>query len=133
VSIDLRQPLRRNEVRTFVHHPHVPKRELGARYAAADLLAFPTLGDGFGLVMQEAMCCGTPVVTTPCGGGPECITDGVDGWLIPPRDIDALVERLRAAAADRDRTAAVGRAARARAERFTWREAGDAFVAAFAA
>jgi len=118
---------------TFVHHPHVPKRELGARYAAADLLAFPTLGDGFGLVMQEAMCCGTPVVTTPCGGGPECITDGVDGWLIPPRDIDALVERLRAAAADRDRTAAVGRAARARAERFTWREAGDAFVAAFAA
>jgi len=78
------------------------------------------------------MCCGTPVVTTPCGGGPESITDGVDGWLIPPRDIDALVERLRAAAADRDRTAAVGRAARARAERWTWREAGDALVAAFA-
>jgi len=116
----------------FIHHPHVAKSELGARYVAADLLAFPTLGDGFGLVIQEAMCCGTPVVTTPCGGGPESITDGVDGWLIPPRDIDALVERLRAAAADRDRTAAVGRAARARAERWTWREAGDALVAAFA-
>ena len=117
---------------TFVHHPHVPKSELGARYAAADLLAFPTLGDGFGIVMQEAMCCGTPVVTTPCGGGPESITDGVDGWVIPPRDIDALVDRFRAAAADRDRTAAIGRAARARAERWTWREVGDAFVAAFA-
>ena len=118
---------------TFIHHPHVPKSELGARYSAADLLAFPTLGDGFGLVIQEAMCSGTPVVTTPCGGGPECITDGVDGWLIPPRDIDALVDRLRAAATNRDRTAAVGRAARTRAERWTWREAGDAFVAAFAA
>jgi glycosyltransferase involved in cell wall biosynthesis len=117
---------------TFVHHPHVPKSELGARYAAADVLAFPTLGDGFGLVIQEAMCTGTPVVTTPCGGGPECITDGVDGWLIPPRDVDALVERLRAAAADRDRTASIGRAARARTERWTWREVGDAFVAAFA-
>jgi len=114
----------------FVHHPHVAKRDLGAHYAAADLLAFPTVGDGFGLVIQEAMCSGTPVMTTPCGGGPECITDGVDGWLVPPRDIDALVERLRAAAASRDRVAAMGRAARARAERFTWRESGDALVRA---
>jgi alpha-maltose-1-phosphate synthase len=113
---------------SFRHDAHVAKSELGARYAAADLLAFPTLGDGFGLVIQEAMCCGTPVVTTPCGGGPECITDGVDGWIVPPRDIDALVERLRDCAANRDRVAAIGRAARARAERWTWRDAGEALV-----
>jgi glycosyltransferase involved in cell wall biosynthesis len=112
----------------FEHWPHVPKSELGARYAAADLLAFPTLGDGFGLVIQEAMCCGTPVVTTPCGGGPECITDGVDGWIVPPRDVDALVARLRACAADRGATAQVGRAARARAERWTWRDAVESMV-----
>jgi starch synthase len=114
----------------FRHAAHLAKSELGARYAAADLLAFPTLGDGFGLVIQEAMCSGTPVVTTPCGGGPECITDGVDGWIVPPRDIDALVERLRDCAAHRDRVVAVGRAARARAERWTWRDAGDALVRA---
>ena len=114
----------------FRHWPHVPKSELGARYAAADLLAFPTLGDGFGLVIQEAMCCGTPVVTTPCGGGPECITDGQDGWLIPPRNIDALVERLRDCAANRERTFRIGQVARARAERSTWREAGRAQVRA---
>ena len=115
---------------TFRHWPHVPKSELGARYAAADLLAFPTLGDGFGLVIQEAMCSGTPVVTTPCGGGPECITDGVDGWIVPPRDIDALVERLRSGAANRDRLHEAGRAARARAERWTWQDAGRALVGA---
>jgi glycosyltransferase involved in cell wall biosynthesis len=112
----------------FRHWPHVPKSELGTHYAAADLLAFPTLGDGFGLVIQEAMCTGTPVVTTPCGGGPECITDGVDGWVVPPRDVDALVERFRACAADRDATGAIGRAARARAERWTWKEAGAAII-----
>jgi glycosyltransferase involved in cell wall biosynthesis len=112
----------------FQHWPHLPKSLLGGRYAEADLLAFPTLGDGFGLVIQEAMCTGTPVVTTPCGGGPECITDGVDGWLVPPRDTDALVARLREAAADRDRLHAMGRAARARAERFTWREAGRGLI-----
>ena len=112
----------------FHHAPPVPRSELAAQYASADLLVFPTLGDGFGLVIQEAMCCATPVITTPCSGGPECISDGVDGWLVPERNIDALVARLRAAAADRDRTAAVGRAARARAERWTWRDAGDALV-----
>jgi glycosyltransferase involved in cell wall biosynthesis len=114
----------------YQHWPHVAKAELGARYAAADLLAFPTLGDGFGLVIQEAMCSGTPVVTTPCGGGPECIQDGVDGWLVPPRDIDALVERLRFCAGHRDRVFAIGQAARARAERWTWRDVGPALLTA---
>ena len=117
----------------FRHWPHVAKSELPSRYAAADLCAFPTLGDGFGLVIQESMCCGTPVVTTPCGGGPECITDGVDGWIVPSRDIDALVHRFREAAADRERLFATGQAARARAERWTWREAGAAFVRALEA
>jgi glycosyltransferase involved in cell wall biosynthesis len=117
---------------TFRHWPHLPKSQLGARYAAADVLAFPTLGDGFGLVIQEAMCCGTPVITTECGGGPECITDGVDGWLVPPRDIDALVERFRYFAANRDAVFAVGRAARARAERWTSPELGAALTAALA-
>ena len=111
------------------HWPHVPKSELGARYAAADLLVFPTLGDGFGLVIQEAMCSGLPVMTTPCGGGPECLTDGVEGWLVPPRDIDALVERLRQAAGNRDALVSMGLRARARAESYTWRDAGQALVA----
>ena len=115
---------------TFRYSPPVPRRELAALYAAADLVVFPTLGDGFGLVIQEAMCCGTPVLTTPCGGGPDFITDEVDGWLVPPRDVDALVERLRACAADRDRLFAVGLAARARAERWTWEKAGDALLGA---
>ena len=112
----------------FEHTPHVPKSQLAPLYAAADLLVFPTLGDGFGLVIQESMCCGTPVLTTPCGGGPECITDGIDGWIVPPRNIDALVERLRACAADRDQVVVVGRAARARAERWTWRDASSALI-----
>jgi glycosyltransferase involved in cell wall biosynthesis len=116
----------------FSHRPHVPKAELGALYAAADVLAFPTLGDGFGLVIQEAMCSGTPVITTPCGGGPECMDDGIEGWLVAPRDIDALAERLRFCAAHRDRVFAMGQSARARAERWTWRDAGEALVRALA-
>jgi glycosyltransferase involved in cell wall biosynthesis len=112
----------------FQHVPHVPRSELARHYREADLLAFPTLGDGFGLVIQEAMCCGTPVLTTRCGGGPECVDDGVEGWIAPERNVDALVERLRDAARSRDLLAQMGLAARRRAERWTWQEAGTLLV-----
>lgn len=114
----------------FEHVPHVPRVQMASYYQDADLLAFPTLGDGFGLVIQEAMCCATPVLTTPCGGGPECIDDGVEGWIVPGRDIDALVDRLRQAARSRDRLAEMGHAARRRAERWTWRDSGEALATA---
>ncbi len=116
----------------FEHVEHRPRADLEQEYQAADLLAFPTLGDGFGLVMQEAMCCGTPVLTTPCGGGPECVTDGVDGWLVPARDVDALVDRLRHAAGDRERLFRMGLAARSRAERYAWPAAEERLAEAIA-
>jgi len=115
----------------YEHVPHLPRRNLTSEYQAADLVAFPTLCDGFGLVMQEAMCCGTPVVTTRCGGGPECINDGENGWLVPDRSVDALVEVLRWAAANRERAFQMGQEARRRAERWRWGQAGEALASAF--
>ncbi len=102
----------------------LPKVQLEREYQAADLLAFPTLGDGFGLVIQEAMCCGTPALTTRCGGGPECITSGTDGLIVPEANVEVLVEALRWAAANRDRLWEMGRAARRRAEAWMWDDAG---------
>jgi glycosyltransferase involved in cell wall biosynthesis len=114
----------------FEHVPHAPRKLLPAVFRAADLLVLPTLGDGGPLVVQEAMCSGTPVITTRCGYGPDCITSGMDGWVIPERDVDALVDHLRIAAADRDRTLEIGRAARRRAEAWTWKDVGVALAAA---
>jgi len=113
---------------TFEHIPHVARTELAPHYQAADVLAFPTLGDGFGLVMQEAMCSGTPVITTRCGGGPECIRNGEDGWIVDSSNVDALVDALRARAADREGTWRAGAAARAKAETWTEALAGAALV-----
>lgn len=113
----------------FEHVSHLPKSALEAEYRAADLLVFPTLGDGFGLVIQESMACGTPVLTTPCGGGPECISDGVEGWIVPPRDIDALVDLLRSAAASRDQLYRMGLASRRRAESWSWNNAAAKLMA----
>jgi len=113
----------------FEHVAHMPRGHLAAEYRAADILAFPTLADGFGLVIQEAMCSGPPVLTTPGGSGPECITSGEDGWVVPPRDVDALVDALRSAAGNRDRVFRMGQAARRRAEGWTWDDVGRKLVA----
>jgi glycosyltransferase involved in cell wall biosynthesis len=118
---------------SFEHVPHLPRTELAAEYQKADALIFPTLCDGFGLVMQEAMCSATPVITTRCGGGPECIEHGTNGWIIPECDVDALVWQLREVAADREAAYRIGQAARARAERYTWKEAAAAFTEFLAA
>jgi glycosyltransferase involved in cell wall biosynthesis len=108
----------------FEHIPYVARTALGDVYRAADVLVFPTLGDGFGLVIQEAMCCGVPVITTRCGGGPECVAQGQTGWIVQERNVEALAEALREAATDRQRLFRMGVRARQRAEQYTWTHAG---------
>jgi len=111
----------------YEHIPHASKEELKVHYKDADVLAFPTLGDGFGLVIQEAMCSATPVITTKCGGGPECITSGEDGWVIEERNIDALTDLFVKCAENREWTHSIGQAARKRSEAWTWDDAAKAF------
>jgi glycosyltransferase involved in cell wall biosynthesis len=86
----------------------------------ADLFVFPSLAEGFGLVIGEAMSCGVPVLTTTNTGGPELITDGREGWCVPAHDADALAERIEWAYANRDELYEMGRRARSRAEQWTW-------------
>lgn len=62
--------------------------DLAVIYAAADLFAYPTLADSFGLVVLEALACGLPVVAFATGGVPEIIRDGENGLLTPPGDQD---------------------------------------------
>lgn len=50
--------------------------------AMNDLLIFPSLFEGFGLVITEAMSQGTPVITTDRTCGPDVITHGIDGWIV---------------------------------------------------
>ena len=51
-----------------------------------DLFIFPTLSDGYGMVVSEAMSQGTPVITTPNSCGPDIIRSGENGWIVPVQD-----------------------------------------------
>lgn len=72
------------------------KAALLGYYRAADLLVLPTHSDVWGLVINEAMACGLPVVTTDkCVAGMELIQNGVNGYIIPVKQHAPLVEAIR--------------------------------------
>jgi starch synthase len=70
-------------------------RDLLAEYAEADVFVLPSLEEGFGLVVLEAMRAGLPVIITSAVGAKDFVTDGVEGWVVPPADPQALREKIR--------------------------------------
>lgn len=96
----------------------VAPEELPAFYQGAALLLLPSLYEGFGLPVAEAMASGTPVVASTTPAVAEVAGDAAE--LVDPRDIPALAERLRRLAADPARRAELARRGRARADRWRW-------------
>lgn len=97
-------------------------------YQDADIFVLPSLGEEYGMVIQEAMSFGLPVVASDVGGIPEQITSGVNGILVPPGDAVALSEILSKMLADDKLCNSVGIEARKRAAAFpTWDERWEQF------
>ena len=96
--------------------------------AQHDLFVFPSLFEGFAQVILEAMAQGLPVITTHNSGGSMAIDEGVDGFLVPIRDPDAIVDRVMTLAGDRERLEAMSRAALLKAERMSWIAREKAFI-----
>ena len=89
---------------------------LSRAYASADVFVLPTLEEGLALVLGEAMASGLPIVTTTHSGGEDLISDGVEGFITPPADTQALVEAFEKMASDPEKTEAMGHAARRKAD-----------------
>ena len=109
-----------NGLNDFEYLGAMPRVRLLELMRETDLFVFPSLAEGFGLVIGEAMAVGVPVLTTTNTGGPELITDGREGWCVPVHDVNALVERIEWAYTHRDALYEMGINARHRAERWTW-------------
>lgn len=72
------------------------KKVLVQYYRASDVLAMPTREDIWGLVVNEAMACGLPMVSTDrCVAARELVEEGVNGYLVPSEDPNALAEKLK--------------------------------------
>jgi len=99
-----------------VLHGHVPPSEVCEHLHRADALLHASVTEGLPNAVVEAMACGLPVVATDVGGTSEALRDGVDGFLVPPRDPEATAAALRSLWRDAGLRAQMGRAGRARVE-----------------
>ncbi len=80
-----------------------------------DVLLLPSDLESFGLVALEAMACAVPPICSNVGGLPEVVHDGVEGFLVPPRDVDTMAARVLDILTDPDRHRQMGEAGRKRA------------------
>ena len=77
-------------------HGKFARPKVAEIYSAIDVLVLPAIYmEIFGLVVAEALSAGRPVLTTSCGGPAEQVLDGVNGWIVPPNDADALAKKIQ--------------------------------------
>ena len=122
------QMVKRPEFEGLTYVGQVPRSEVGREYLQADVFVFPTLSDGFGIVLLEALAAGLPVICTPnCG---NVVKDGVNGFVVPPRDPKALADRIERLTQDRTLRARMGGQASATREDFSMEAYGRRLTAA---
>jgi glycosyltransferase involved in cell wall biosynthesis len=97
---------------------YVSDAALRALYAAASVYVHPSLYEGFGLTVLEAMACGTPVIAADRTSLPEVVGDA--GLLVDPLDTAALADSIRAICQEAALAASLSRKGRAHAATFTW-------------
>ena len=99
-------------------HGHVPRSKIAAMMRSCDILALPSISDGFGIVQLEAMAQGLPVITSERTG--DVVRHNVDGARVPAGDTEALASIFCELARDRSRLAALAVKAQSRAYDFTF-------------
>jgi starch synthase len=112
---------------------HMPQTELKNIMSCSHVLVLPSVQDGFGMVMAQAMACGCPVIASRNTGGEDLFSDGDEGFIVPIRDVGALAERLQQLADDPEQQKSMGQRALARVQAFGgWREYGEKAMAIYA-
>jgi glycosyltransferase involved in cell wall biosynthesis len=98
----------------------IPRSELFQKMRESDLLVFPTLCDGFGLVVNEAFAQGLPVLTTTRAGAADLVREGENGWLVPAADARALANSMIKVVQERSCLPAMRQKAQTTAEVWQW-------------
>lgn len=95
-EVNLRRICTERHLRNVVFAGFRQKAELPRYYALADVFVFPTLGDPYGLVVDEAMACSLPVISTSAAGDIRTrIEEGANGYIVPPENEAALADRMQ--------------------------------------
>ncbi|MEN2786521.1 glycosyltransferase family 4 protein [Sphingomonas qilianensis] len=105
--------------------------DLGRAVASMDVFFNPSVTETFGNVTTEAMACGVPVVAARATGAVDLIDDGVDGYLVPPRDVGAYADAITKLVDNDDARRAAGAAGHAKAAGYQWDKANESVIEAY--
>ncbi len=106
--------------RDVVFTGKVSEEEIPLYYAASDLFVLPSRYEGLGLVVLEAFASGKPVVATKVGGCVELVENGVNGFIVPPRQPIIMAEKILNILSNDELRREMGVKARMKAEEFSW-------------
>jgi starch synthase len=111
---------------------HIPQHELKSIMSRSHVLVLPSIQDGFGMVMAQAMACGCPVVASAHTGAEDLFNDGQEGYIVPIRDVDKLAERLQTLADHPEQRATMSQRSLARVQALGgWQDYGDKAMAIY--
>lgn len=105
-----------------------PEKELYKHYSQGSVFCLPSIEDGFGMVLGQALACGLPIICTENTGGPDLIENGKEGFIIPIRDVEKLKEKILILHKNPDLLKSMSEGAIRKAQKATWNEYGDRMI-----
>jgi len=119
---------------TFTHIERADRPTLAALLATCTAFVLPSIEEGFARVIPEAMASGLPIIATHESGATTLVKNGLEGVIVPARDVESVAAAMIDLALDRDKNIRMGRAAHERATvRNTWQDYVDRLLAEYAA
>lgn len=111
---------------------HVPQKELFKYYSQGSVFVIMSIEEGLAMVQPQAMACGLPVICTTNTGGEDIVRDGIDGFVIPIRNIEQLKEKLIYLYKNSEILRKMSQSAKERVlTGFTWDDYGDKMIGAY--
>lgn len=106
----------------------VPNNELYKYYGNSSVFVLPSVSDGFGMVVLEAMACGVPVIVSENVGAKDVVEDGKTGFVVPAGNADILKEKISYLHRNPKKAKQMGKSARRKAKKLTWDEYGKNII-----
>jgi len=110
---------------SVVFYGGLSQEKLKKLYLESSVFVLPSIHDGFGMVISEAMASGLPAICTVNTGGEELIENGKEGFILPIRDVDALAEKILWCYENREACFEMGLCAQKKIKNYTWDDYGD--------
>lgn len=125
-------PFLKKYAKNFKYLGAIPQRELYKYYSQGSLFILFSLEDGFGMALLEAMACGLAVICSDKTGAKDVVREGIDGFVVPARDVERLKERILYLYENPHICQEMGRQARENvAKNFTWDNYGEKVISSY--